>query len=451
MNCLPIDETPRTGRRSFLQHLGCGLAGPFFIRNLISAPPSEAVRLASFGADGMAFNTLRDIASHPSVRLVSVAEVDTSHLGKLTKQFPGGLVRTYQDWRRMLDKEHKNVDIACVGTPDHMHAPMAMSAMQLGLHVYVQKPLTHDIHEARKLAEYAKKKKLITQMGIQTHSSSGYQLAIHLIQSGAIGKVKEVHSWSYKKWGDPNPRPERSDPVPATLDWDQWLGTAAARPFLKGYYHPMEWRKRLDFGTGTFGDMGCHIYDPVFASLALSAPISVRSKGPAPNGDNWADNAVVHYVFPGTKFSEGKTVNVTWYDGDAKPPQDVLALLGARKAPDQGSIFIGAKGVLLLPHVNPPQPVLLPEADFKDFPMPKFESVSHYHQFVDAVLGKGQCVAPLSYAGPLTETVLLGGVATRFPQSTLAWDGKRMKFKNAPEANQYVARKYRKGWTVRGL
>jgi predicted dehydrogenase len=170
-----------------------------------------------------------------------------------------------------------------------MHAPIALSAMQLGLHAYVQKPLTHDIYEARRLAEMARKKKLVTQMGIQVHSSAQYRSAVQLIQSGAIGKVREVHSWSEKKWGDPAPLPDRSDPVPETLNWDHWLGTAAPRPYLRGYYHPSNWRKRIDFGTATFGDMGCHIYDPVFGSLELTAPVSVRSEVPAPTEHNWGD------------------------------------------------------------------------------------------------------------------------------------------------------------------
>jgi predicted dehydrogenase len=186
----------------------------------------------------------------------------------------------------MLEKERGGLDIACVGTPDHMHAPMAMSAMQLGLHVYVQKPLTHNIFEARRLTEMARKKKLVSQMGIQRHSSSEYRTAAQLVQSGAIGKVKEVHAWSNKKWGDPEPMPDRSDPVPETLDWDQWLGVAETRPYIANYYHPGNWRKRIDFGTATFGDMGCHIYDPIFEALQLKAPISVRSEGPVPFGQS---------------------------------------------------------------------------------------------------------------------------------------------------------------------
>src|SRR5207237_2210802 len=191
-----------------------------------------------------------------------------------------------------------------------------------------QKPLAHDIYEVRRLTEYARERKLVTQMGIQVHSDVPYKLAVQLVRDGAIGPIREVHSWSDKKWGDPNPRPDRKDPVPATLNWDAWLGVAPAQSFIgMGYYHPGNWRKRLDFGTGTFGDMGCHIYDPVFEALALTAPISVRSEGAAPNDQSWATDAIIHYVFPGTKFTENKTVKVTWYDGDQRPPAEIQELV----------------------------------------------------------------------------------------------------------------------------
>jgi predicted dehydrogenase len=331
-----------------------------------------------------------------------------------------------------------------------MHAPIAMSAMRMGIPVYVQKPLAHNIHEIRHLTEYARKKNLVTQMGIQVHSRTEYRTAVALVQSGAIGKVKEVHSWSEKKWGDPEMMPDRKDEVPPNLDWNQWLGVAESRPYIgNAYYHPGNWRKRIDFGTATFGDMGCHIIDPVFGALGLTAPVSVRSEGPAPTQHNWALNSVIHYVFPGTAVTEGKTVNVTWYDGDERPPQEVQALIGSQKMPGQGSIFIGTKGVMLLPHTA--MPVLLPEDQFRDFAMPKQESVHHYHQFVDAVLGKEKTTASFDYSGPLTESVLLGPLATRFPKTTLEWNSKKMKFTNSAEATRLVKRQYRDGWKVKGL
>ncbi|HZL89079.1 MAG TPA: Gfo/Idh/MocA family oxidoreductase [Pirellulaceae bacterium] len=440
----------RTTRRSFLKSAAAAaIAAPYFIRNLRAAPPSETVRHASFGAGGMASADLHAIASHSNAKLICVADVDTHPSGILkSKEFPD--IRVYQDWRELLDKEGKNLDSVNVGTPDHMHAPIAASAMQLGLAVYCQKPLTHDVYESRRLAEIAREKKVVTQMGIQVHSAVEYRMAVKLVQDGAIGPIKEVHSWSSKKWGDPSPRPDRSDPVPASLNWELWLGVSAQRPFIgEGYYHPGNWRKRLDFGTGTFGDMGCHIYDPVFEALGVGSPISVRSEGPKPNEHNWANDAIVHYVFPGTKFTEGKTVNVTWYDGDQRPPKSVIEQLGKSPMPDQGSIFLGAKGVLLLPHVA--APILLPEELFKDYKRPELPPANHWHQFVEAVRGNGQTTASFDYAGPLTEAILLGGVASRFPQQTLEWDGPALKFTNVAEANELVRRTYRKGWEVVGL
>lgn len=431
-------------RRSFLTTLG---TAPFFVRNLISAPPSGKLRLASFGASGMAYATLDGIATHGNVTLACVAEVDSSRLARLKQKYPE--VRVYVDWREMLDKERKNLDIACVGTPDHMHAPQAMSSMRAGLHVYVQKPLTHDLFEARKLTETARKKHLVSQMGIQIHSSREYKTAVRLVQDGAIGKIKEVHAWSNKKWGDTDAFPNRTDPVPDTLNWDLWLGVAAARPYIDKYYHPGNWRKRIDFGTATFGDMGCHIYDPVFGALALTSPLSVRSEGPAPNEHSWAVNAVIHYVFPGTPFTEGKTVNVTWYDGDERPPADVQALAGGRRLPGQGSIMIGTRGIMLLPHIA--MPTLLPEDQFKGYVVPQIETVDHYHEFVDTVLGKTTTSTTFNYSGPLTEAVLLGPLATRFPKTTLEWEGRKLRFRNSKEATAFVRRKYRDGWKVKGL
>jgi predicted dehydrogenase len=286
-------------------------------------------------------------------------------------------------------------------------------------------------------------------MGIQIHSSPYYRIAVKLVQSGAIGKIKEVHSWSSKKWGDTSPLPERSDPVPASLNWDLWLGVCAPRPFLTGYYHPSNWRKRLDFGTGTFGDMGCHIFDPVFAALALTAPLSLVSVGPTPNRWNWAMESEIHYVFPGTPYTEGPTVPVHWYDGDRRPSKDVQAVLGERKLPDQGSLFFGTKGAILLPHID--RPFLLPAKDFKDYPLPKDSGTNHYWQFTDTVLGKTQTSAGFDYSGPLTESVLLGGVATRFHEVKLEWDAAGLKFKNSPEATAILRRDYRKGWEIKGL
>ncbi len=438
-------------RREFLRRAAVTTAGlwvaPYVTSGLRAASPNETLLHASFGSSGMARSDIEGITRGGRAKLVAVADVDLNKARSLKKEFPD--IKIYQDWRELLDKE-KSIDSVNVTVPDHMHAAMAMSAMQLGKHVYCQKPLTHDVFEARRLTEFARKRKLVTQMGIQIHSSGTYRQAVRIIQDGTIGKIKEVHAWSGKAWGDMTPRPDRNDPVPTDFNWDSWLGTAAARTFIgDNYYHPSNWRKRLDFGTGTFGDMGCHIYDPVFKALELTAPISLRSDGPGPNQWNWAINARIEYIFPGTQFTEGQTVKVTWYDGNQLPPKEVQPQMGDEKLPDQGSLFIGTKGMMLLPHIASAQ--LFPEKDFENWTRPKVTENDHWQQFVEACRGNGQTSANFDYAGPLTETILLGGLATRFPRTTLEWNAKKLKFSNVSEANHYVRRRYRKGWEVKGL
>jgi len=438
----------RLSRRSFLRSLGLSaVAAPFVTSDWMVAAPNSRLNHASFGAIGMAWADFQSITRHPAVTLAAVADVDLNRVGEVKKAFPNAKI--YQDWRELLDRE-KSIDTVNVSTPDHMHGPIALSALQLGKQVYCQKPLTHDLYETRQLTLLARQHKLVTQMGIQIHSGTEYRTAVKLIQDLMIGKVKEVHTWSGKKWGDTEPMPQRTDPVPDGLNWDLWVGVCAPRPFIgEGWYHPGNWRKRLDFGTGTFGDMGCHIYDPVFKALALTAPLSVRSEGTAPNNHSWATDALIHYLFPGTAYTEGKLVKVTWYDGDQRPPKDVLALLGETEVPDQGSIFIGTKGVLLLPHIG--RPVLLPEKDFEGYEKIRVAGDDHWTQWVEACLGKGTPAANFDYSGPLTESVLLGSVATRFPRTTLEWNAAQVKFTNVGEANRYVRRTYRKGWEVKGL
>jgi predicted dehydrogenase len=442
-----MNQSTKTNRRNFLKTTAfAAAAGPAIIRNLRSAPPSGRVIHASFGANGMARTDLNQISQVNNVQIAAAADVDLTRAEWMREKWPG--IRIYQDWRELLDKE-KDLDSVNVSTPDHMHAPIAMSAMNLGIPVYGQKPLTHDIYETRRLTEKAREKNLVTQMGIQRNSSIQYRRAVKIVQSGAIGKIKEVHTWSNKKWGDSEPMPDRIDPIPAEFSWNVWLGVGAERPFIGGgWYHPGNWRKRLDFGTGTFGDMGCHIYDPVFKALALTAPVSVRSEGAAPNEHSWAIDAIVKYVFPGNQFSAGKTVGVTWYDGDQRPPDEIINLAGGN-IPEQGSVFLGTGGVMVLGHVMEPQ--LFPENDFKDYEPPEAEDGDHWLQFIEAVRGNGKTLAGFDYSGPLTESVLLGSVASRFPNTTLEWDAANLRFSNNQQASQYLRRTYRRGWEVEGL
>jgi predicted dehydrogenase len=437
-----MNQNVTLNRRCFLRGLTAATFTFPWINRLGAATSSDLLRHASFGASGMAEADLGAILDTQLARLIAVADVDLPRAEALKKKHPN--IRIYQDWRVLLDKEARNIDSVNVSTPDHMHAPIMMAALQLGKHVYGQKPLTHNVFEARQVARQARHAKVVTQMGIQIHSNVEYRTTVKLIQDLAIGKVKEVHSWSGKKWGDPDPVPDRSDPVPAGLDWNGWLGVAQERPYLQGYYHPGNWRKRLDFGTGTFGDMGCHIYDPVFKALALTAPLTLRSEGGAPTPSNWGVNAIIHYEFPGTAFTDGDRVRVTWYDGDMRPPRDIRDLVKVDQFPDQGSLFMGTKGVLLLPHIGMPQ--LFPEDQFDAYKIPTLSNLNHWQLFVEACRGHGTTSANFDYAGALTETVLLGGVAARFPQQLLEWDAAALRFKNKPEADRFLRREYRQGW-----
>jgi predicted dehydrogenase len=439
-----------TSRRRFLRDLAAAsltvAAAP-----IVTGFQTRKVRHASIGASGQAFSDISAFAKHPAFDLVAVADTDLCPIARVQQMFPK--VRVYQDWRELLKREKNQIDSVNVSIPDHMHARVAMEAMRGGKHVYVQKPLTSTLAEARRLTEYARRRGLVTQMGIQTSSSLPQRLGEAMVRSGMIGKIREVHVFSNKTWGEEGMLPDGADPVPPTLDWDGWIGVAEPRPYLRGKFHPGEWRKRKAFGTGTLGDMGCHIFSPSYRPLGLTSPISIASHGPAPSRDNWAVSAKFHYVFPGTDLTAGKTLDYWWYDGSQRPPAEVVALAGDRMPP-QGNIFIGTDGAIVLPHGG--APFAVPADRFKDAKAPEIAPRDHYAEFLDAVLaaGSGSAVktsANFDYAGPLTETVLLGNVAAHFPGETLELDAARLRFPRKPEADAMLARSYRKNWRLKEL
>jgi predicted dehydrogenase len=436
-------------RRTFIAKsaLACGSL-PLFNILASGAGTGQKIRHASFGGGGMAFGDIKSLTAGGQVQLVAVADVDEGQLGKLREAFPD--VKIYKDWRVLLEKEGKNLDSVNVSTPDHMHAPIGVTAMNLGLHVYGQKPLAYSIYECRRMAEIARQKKVVTQLGIQRAARAYDRLVVRMIADGVIGKVKEVHMFCHKTWGDPAPRPERTDPVPAGLEWDLWCGVAPETSYIAKHYHPKEWRKRLDFGTGTLGDMGCHIYSPVFQALGLRAPISVKSVGATPNQTNWAVDEKFEYVFPGTEKTADPTLNVTWYDGKLRVSQELQDAIEG-KLVDTGSIFVGTDG-LLLAGINQ-APKLFPTEKFKGYIYPKVVAGDHHKEYVDAVRGEGtKPVADFAdYGGMLTEAVLLGALASRFPGETLLWDAEKLEVKNHAAANGFLRREYRKGWEVEGL
>lgn len=438
-------------RREFLKATAAAAAvAPALLRPRGVAAQGDIVRHASIGASGMAWSDIQAFASHPAFRLVAVADVDMSRLDQVKSAFPEA--RLYQDWRELLRKERRALDSISVSTPDHMHATIAMAAMRKDLHVYCQKPLASTVREVRKLAEYARTHRVVTQMGIQVSSMPSQRIPEAVVRAGTIGKIKEVHVFCDKAWGEEGLIGEGADPIPPSLDWDGWLGVAANRPYKDKVYHPAEWRKRVGLGTGTLGDMGCHLMSPPYRALELSAPQSVISFGPAPTRDSWGMRSRVHYVFPGTPWTAAQTLDLWWYDGDERPPEAVTSLAGAQM-PGTGSVWIGTEGALVLPHMTRPW-FLVPSDRFTAVPMPDLVHRDHYHEFLDAVRARGSAngtSAGFQYAGPLTEAVLLGTVAMRVPQETLTWDARRMKFRDHRIANSYLARRPRRGWKQRGL
>ncbi|SIS84963.1 Predicted dehydrogenase [Zobellia uliginosa] len=415
-----------------------------------SKSKKKRLRTAHIGVGNMGGEDLKAISSHAAVDVVALCDVDSDLLAKAKALHPDA--KTYTDYRVMLKEMKKKIDAVVVSTPDHTHAPASMMAMEMDKPVYCQKPLTHHVTEARAMKKLAKEKNLVTQMGIQVHSFYDYKLATLMIQSGIIGKVHTVRAWSPKNWGYDGPLPEGQDPVPANLDWNLWLGTSSERPYKKGVYHPGNWRKLVDYGCGTLGDMGVHIFDTPYNALELDVPRTITTNCRKPNGFGYPEQNMVTYEFPGTKYT-ADTLKWVWYDGEGADKQrEDLMLPGGEKLHDQGAMFIGKKGRLYLPHFQM-LPKVIVDGEYQEIDVEKFnlgepvrdyesEGKKHYHQFVDACLGTAETSAPFSYASRLTETILLGVIAGRFPNKTLHWDAKSARFAEE-EANQFLDSPYR--------
>lgn len=451
---MSTERSPRRcSRRDFLKQTAAGAvaAGFAFPIGVRAAASRERPRLAGVGVGGQGWGDFNNVAADGVV--VAFCDVDTGGsrrggYGGAAEQWPSA--RRYTDWRKLLDAEHKHLDGITVATPDHMHAPITMAALQLGLATYTEKPLTRTIFEARQLTLAARQAGVATQMGNQGHSGRGYRTLVQLVQDGVIGRVKEAHTWSNRPiWPQGIGRPDGSDPVPPNLDWDLWLGVAPERPYVRDTYHPFKWRGWWDFGSGALGDMGCHIIDPVVWSLELGPPTSVRYEGPEPNPETFPTWEIIDYEFAGTPRTTQGPVRVKWYDGGKLPAAELAPLPEGQTLPANGILLVGEEGVLLCEHGGFPR--LLPEDRFRDHQLPELEEQNHYTQWTRAIVGDGQTSSHFDYAGPLTETVLLGCVAARFPNETLKWDSANLKFTNAPQATQFVRPEYRRGWEVEGL
>tara|TARA_B100000530_G_scaffold329490_1_gene271539 strand:+ start:1302 stop:2633 length:1332 start_codon:yes stop_codon:yes gene_type:complete len=411
------------------------------------------IRLAQIGVGGMGAQDLNSISSHSSVSVVALCDVDLSALNEAKKIHPNA--KAYSDYRIMLKEMKDEIDAVQVSTPDHTHAPASIMAMNLNKHVYCQKPLTHNPSESRLMMKIAKEKKLTTQMGIQVHSFYDYKLATILIKGGIIGKIKTVRAWTHGNSGYDGPIPMGNDPIPESLNWNLWLGTSPERPYKKGYYHPSEWRKIVDYGCGTLGDMGVHIFDTPYNALELDSPITVKNECRKHNGFSFPEANTVTYTFPGTRYTTNKLTWV-WTDGQFPLIEDDLKLPNQDELPVQGSMFIGEKGRLLLPHFMQ-EPRLIVNGDYKEIDISKYpkalelkspardydiDTKIHYHEFIDACLGKADCSAPFSYSGRLTEVILLGVIAGRFPNKKLHWDIEKGRFKEST-ANKFLDSEYR--------
>ena len=433
-------------RRRFLRSsVAAGVAAPFVSRlSWAQASPTQRVQHIGVGVGGKGWTDIHQVSDHDAAVLVAGADIDTSLKARLAKSKPDA--KFYQDWREMFEKE--DFDSVSVSTPDHMHGIVGLTAIKRGKHVYGQKPLAGRVKECRILAEEAKKASVVTQMGNQMASSLQERLGIELLRMGAVGKIKEVHVFSHKNWGDANPIPEGSDPVPETLDWEGYVAVSPMRPFKKGVYHPGNWRRRQDFGTGCLGDMGCHIFNPFYRGLQLGPPISVKSSSGVTNADCWAPKEEVRYIFPGSELTEGKTLNVTWYSGAIQPPADAWGEIPENRRPKQGTLYVGEKGKILVPHGSTTS--LWNPEDFKGFKYPRIEPRDHYREYVDCILGK-QKEAPISnfsYAGPTTESILLGCVASIFPGQELEWDAENCRVANLEEANAHIEPRARGDWKL---
>jgi len=412
--------------------------------------PSEKLNIAGIGVGGMGKSNMMQLESE---NIVALCDVDHEYAAETFKRYPKAKV--YTDFRKMLDKQ-SDIDAVMIATPDHTHAVIAAEAMRRKKHVYCQKPLTHDVYESRMLAKMAKETGVTTQMGIQGHSMEGGRLICEWIWDGAIGKVTEVdawcslsyypfgHEWWSSKWSR---RPKETPPVPATLDWDLWLGPAPERPYHPAY-HPGVWRCWWDFGCGMMGDRGAHTLDPVFWALKLGHPTSVEATSLDLNPDTHPVASIVTYQFPAR--GDLPPVKLTWYDG-LRPPRPAELEDGRQMGNvEGGSLFKGSEGKLVA-GVYGEDPRLIPESRMKAYKtpektIPRVEG-SHEQDWIRACKSGGRAGADFEYSGLLTEVCLLGNVARRV-DARIEWDAENMKVTNLPEANKYIRTQYREGWSL---
>jgi len=413
-----------------------------------ATPPSEKLNIAGIGIGGQGGHDLGEMESE---NIVALCDVDWAYASGRFNRYPKAT--KHKDYRKMLE-EQKDIDAVVVGTPDHHHAFASMAAIRLGKHVYCEKPLTHSVWEARQLATAAREKKVATQMGNQGQASEETRRLIEYVAAGAVGKVHEAHIWTDRPsnglfaeyWPQGVTRPKDTPSVPDTLSWDLWLGPAPERPFHPAYL-PFKWRGWWDFGTGALGDIGCHAFDPVFRALKLGQPLTVEATSTRVNEETYPLGSIVTYHFPAR--GEFPPCKLVWYDGGLRPPRpeglDDEQVLG-----DNGRLIVGDNGFILGNRLYPESR----RKEFTDPPKSLPRSPGHYKEWILACKGGQPAGSNFDWAGPLAEVVLLGNVGLRvglrekLTRYRLAWDPQNLKFTNLEEANKFLRRDYRAGWTL---
>jgi predicted dehydrogenase len=452
-------------RRKFLKNTAAVSAGAMVLPRYVLGgtgyqAPSDTLNIAVIGAGGRGASVMSQVSSE---NIVAICDVDFNRVNQAFYNQQGEIrqdraalknaydnAAQYTDFRDMLEKQ-QDIDAVVIATPDHIHATAAAMAMRMGKHVYVEKPLTWSVHEARVLTRLAKETGVATQMGNQGHSGDAGRRLVELVWAGAIGDVHESHIWTNRPlWRQGMPHPDTPEPIPGHVNWDLFLGPAPYRPY-HSEYHPWNWRGWFDWGTGALGDMGAHLVDHAKWSLKLDAPYSVEASG-SPFGGDFASYplaTLIHYEF---KLDSGKTHKMTWSDGGLLParpdvmPSDVQINRGG------GGMLIGDKGVLVYDTYGN-NPRLYPESleeEYANLPQTLGRiDVSHGMNWVNACKGINESSCPFEYAGPLTQLMLLGVVALRTEYGKkFFWDDESGQFRNAPDANQFLHREYRRGWEL---
>ncbi|MCX6899399.1 MAG: Gfo/Idh/MocA family oxidoreductase [Verrucomicrobia bacterium] len=466
-------QTPSISRRRFL--IASTTATAFSILPGVRGQnsPNNKLNIAGIGIGGQGASDLRSIDEQsPGENIVALCDVNESQAAHTFKKYPNAKV--FKDYRKMLD-EMKEIDAIVVGTPDHHHAFASMEGIKRGKHVYCEKPLTHSVWEARHVAEAARKVKVATQMGNQGAGSEETRRLCELIWAGAIGKVREAHIWTdrpsrglmHEYWPQGVERSKDTPPVPETLDWDLWLGPAPERPYNPAYL-PFKWRGWWDFGTGALGDIGCHAMDPVFRALKLGAPTSVEAVSTRVNKETYPLGSIVTYHFPARSADiqkhnphvaglsgvsagavEMPPLKLVWYDGGLRPARFDGVPDGIEMGTN-GRLLIGDDGVMLGSYIYPESR----RHDFHKTPQSIPRVKGHAADWIQACKTGKQSGANFDWAGPLAEAVLLGNVPLRvqlrkeLTLHRLQWDSANLRFTNMEEANQFIRREYRAGWSL---